>query len=690
MKLKKILAIKQASSRKCSYLSILLGCILPITQAHGQAPVTRGETSARDGWVTVAPAEFEGAINNPLKGFRDYKEQGYGLLKRTYINWNDIEVGAEDTVDRIIAHTNKITEINGKRFEDLNVKLVPRVFLDWNGTAGRQYWPTDLHTFDYDSPAFQERLKRLIAKLGEAWDNDPRIFAVQMGLIGYWGEHHSPAPTADQKRLLTEAFQKAFKNKPVLVRHTDAEFMQAGFGIYYDTFGNLGREQSKGNESQFPWQATHVYPDIWKKAPIEGEVEYNWQTNRASTSKPLETYGYKPNETMKVPAYRRYMIDKIRRYQTSYLGWISSYDDSDPEVVAGAAELQKSFGYRFVLESASYPETLKPGKDLPIKLSVRNTGSAPFYLDWPVGVALLDPATKKPIWSTPLRGVDIRKWLPGEKWDSRAFAYTRPAVSYHEQGQATIPDDIKPGEYIVALALLDREGGLQPSARFAIENYFCGGWHPLGIIGIGETPKEGALKDIKFDSPAFDNSLHYKVPERLLTVKTPPLPPVNAVVPWTPDPNIELINPWRYWTLEGQPKALKKENHVNDRSKAGVTDQRFIRVTGDFGRGSSLRYSLGKGIKLECGSYRLAFNVRGTPGQVVAFEIADSVDFATADGPSVIAKKDSIPLTDQWQEHSLTFEIGTPLKNQAFLRFQFPNEATGTFDLTNTRLKKVK
>ena len=29
-----------------------------------------------------------------------------------------------------------ITATNGKRFEDLNVKLVPRVFLDWNDGTG--------------------------------------------------------------------------------------------------------------------------------------------------------------------------------------------------------------------------------------------------------------------------------------------------------------------------------------------------------------------------------------------------------------------------------------------------------------------------------------------------------------------------------------------------------------------------
>jgi hypothetical protein len=678
-------------NRRFTLFALILWVIFPGERVPAQDGQSARSISAtvQNGWVTVTPPEFHEAINNPLKGFRAYKEQGYGLLVRTYIKWSDIELRADDTVERIIAHTNQITQIKGKRFEDLNVKLVPRVFLDWNGTAGRQHWPADLHTFDYDSAEFQQRLRRLVAKLGEAWDNDPRIFAVQMGLIGYWGEHHSPAPTAAQRRLLTEAFQQAFRNKPVLVRHTDPEFMQAGFGIYYDTFANLSREQPEGAETQFPWQATHVYPEIWKRAPIEGEVEYNWQKTRASSSKPTETFGVAPDETMKVPAYRRYMIDKIRRYQTSYLGWISSYDDSDPAIVAGAAELQKAFGYRFVLESASYPLAVQPGKPLTVKLSARNTGSAPFYLDWPVAVALLDPATKKPVWSAPLAGVDIRKWLPGENWDTAAFAYRRPAVASSDKGHATLPANIKPGTYLVALALVDRQGGMMPSARFANENYFRGGWHPLGFIGVGEPPKDVALKNVQFDRPAFDDRLHYKVPQKLLSVKTPSAPQGKAVTPWTADPNVELINPWRYWTLEGNSPSLEKEVHA-DSSVAGSDGHRVIRVTGDFGRrGASLRYSLGKGVRLEVGRYHLAFRVRGTSGLTVDCEVADSVDFTAADGPRIVAKKASIPLTDQWQEHSLEFEISTKFKEQTFLRFRLPREVKGTFDLTDTRLKVV-
>ena len=151
---------------KLKHVLFCLGFALAAAQTQAALIASTNGTSVRAGWVTVAPAEFLGAINNPLKGFRDYKAQGYGLLERTYIKWSDIEVCADDTVERIIAHTAKITQINGKRFEDLNIKLVPRVFLDWDGSARRQHWPADLHTFDYDSPDFQERLRRLVAKLG--------------------------------------------------------------------------------------------------------------------------------------------------------------------------------------------------------------------------------------------------------------------------------------------------------------------------------------------------------------------------------------------------------------------------------------------------------------------------------------------------------------------------------------------
>ena len=38
------------------------------------------------------------------------------------------------------------------------------------------------------------------------------------------------------------------------------------------------------------------------------------------------------------------------------------------------------------------------------------------------------------------------------------------------------------------------QAGMQPSLRFANENYFEGGYHPMGYIGIGESVADTRLK----------------------------------------------------------------------------------------------------------------------------------------------------------------------------------------------------
>jgi len=646
---------------------------------------------ANDGgaMVAVRPREFIGAINNPLKGFRDYHSEGYGLLVRQYVPWNAIEACEGDTVERIIAHTNRITQRGGKSLAELNVKLVPRVYLDWDGTRGtaersKQHWPADLPEFDYDSPAFQQRLRNLIAKLGQAWDNDPRIFAIQMGLIGYWGEHHSPAPTRAQRELLTECFRAAFKHKPVLVRHTDAEFMSAGFGIYYDTFGNVGREPHMAERSpsivgQFPWQATNVYPDIWKRSPIEGEVEYTWQKERADAD-PEGTFGRTPDETMLVPAYRRYMIDKIRRYHCSYLGWISGYSSDQPEVLAGAGELQKAFGYRFVLESFRFTPTVVAGGPLRVELAVRNTGSAPFYLDWPVAIGLLDPATRQPVWSAPLSKVEIRTWLPGQEWDGEADAYRRPARLNTVSDAVVLPAAIKPGEYLVALAILDREGGMVPSVRFAIENYVAGGWHPLGRIGVGRAPGRADVGDVPFDSPAFDRSLTYRVPAELLAVQPPPIPDHDPAPRWQPDPEVELLNPWRYWTITARTDQVEKQVRF-DGPVDSPAGRRVQVVSGEYGQGTNLSHTWFDRGKLEPGRYRFTCQVKGTPGQVVRFDVAD--------GWRETAGLTELTLTADWVRQTIEFEFPAAFKDETRLRFRMPQDQSGEFLLTDYHLVRT-
>jgi hypothetical protein len=152
---------------------------------------------------------------------------------------------------------------------------------------------------------------------------------------------------------------------------------------------------------------------------------------------------------------------------------------------------------------------------------------------------------------------------------------------------------------------------------------------------------------------------------------------VKAVTPWTPDPKQELINPWRYWILEARGKGPEKQILA-----AGPGGSRVIRVTGDFGERSGLNHNFGNSAKLDPGRYRFAFRVRGTPGQ--------SVDFELADGWRRVSKEAQIPLTAEWQKHSIEFEIKTKFQDGTTLRFRLPRDTKGTFDLADTRLKRVE
>jgi len=208
-------------------------------------------------------------------------------------------------------------------------------------------------------------------------------------------------------------------------------------------------------------------------------------------------------------------------------------------------------------------------------------------------------------------------------------------------------------------------------------NYFRGGWHPLGFSGIGDPPQEASLKDVAFDSPAFDDSLYYRVPAPLRAVQAPPVPPVKAVTPWTPDSDTELINPWRYWILRTPNDDLEKQSLAD-----GPSASRVIRVAGDFGDDSSLSYNFGVGVKLDPGRYHFVFRVRGTPGLLVDFELGEDW--------RLVSREAQISLTEQWQEYSIVFEVKSTSRDVTTLRFRLPRDAKGTFDLADTRLKVAK
>ncbi len=437
-----------------------------------------------DRQIVIKPAEYTGALRNPLKGFRD----GGSTLWKQYIRWNEVENDASDGLDRLIDYCREAWKWKGEGVERKNVKVIPRIFLEWpRGRSKGKHWPADLEDGDYSSEAFHRRLLGMIEKMGQAWDDDPRVAFVEMGLIGYWGEHHHPSPTPRQEKLMGDAFAAAFKNKLLMRRHA-WEFTQYPFGVYWDSFAHPGQIRRHG-------LAIQAMGDFWKQRPLGGECAFNW--GQPLSRDPIDMVMNHSDE----------VIRWIRRLHANHLGLIGHGND-DPRFVTNAERIQKALGYRFVIDEFRYTASLAPGGMLEAGFVVRNTGSSPLHYDWPVEISLLEPTDRTPVWTAIFEDVDVRRWIGGELWDETAGEYFIPAAPQKVQGRFPLPADLPKGRYIIALAILD-PAGMLPSARFAVANYFCGGRHPMGIAGVGAEVDQPEIGPAEFDDPKEDFSLRY-------------------------------------------------------------------------------------------------------------------------------------------------------------------------------------
>lgn len=459
--------------------------------------------------LTVIPQPYERALRNPLMGFTD-KDVNHPWASTThiYINWNELENHESDGIDKILSVSN--TKFSG--LAAINKKAIVRVILHYPNKDPEKYWPSDMTTDDYTSEQFKTRVLRLIKRLGIAWDNDPRVAFVELGIFGKWGEQHSPTPTLEMQNLAGQAFVEAFKTKKVSIRQIWNHFKEFSFGEYWDSWGHYDQMWGHGESINKINDAEGLY----KHTYIGGEVAYDWGNGDIQP-------GASPTLSVAVEKHRNYVINTIRWLHCTQLRWISAYDRNNAAAVAGAEEIQKAFGYRFVLDEVrvSMDDSLK------VSFDVRNEGSAPFYYNWPVEVALLNASTLQPVWKSVMKSADIREWLPGSGWTGPEWTQTsdwRGAIPHEtwtssgisgwsvqpraytvdEKFQVNLPS----GNYVLALAILD-PGGMLPGVRFATANYINGGRHPMAIVNPVAATVAELPASFSFDEPFNDKSLYY-------------------------------------------------------------------------------------------------------------------------------------------------------------------------------------
>ena len=463
------------------------------------------ETNAPEYQFIPKPLYY--SVKNPLTGWRGKREvfkkgeaidDGYETLKKWYIGWNELESSESDTVEKMAGFFDDLWQDLPAR----NEKAIPRIVLvDARGS----YVPKDLPPFPsikenwresawYTNPAVQPRIERLIHRVGQLWDRDPRVAFVEMGIQGKYAEQWGLAQMPDFARWLCREFTNAFPNKKILFRSIGTPawgkdtsvYKEIGkyfhFGYYMDSFGY------PTYVSELKAIAALDGGHRWEYAVMGGEIRAERNTNLNAAT----------------------LINNIRSGHVNHQGWDMP---ATPKEFSEMDTLRAAFGYHFVITDYHQPLRVEPGQTLAVSFKVKNTGSSPFYYRWPVKVSLVDEATRETVLSQRLDSVDIRTWLPGDEWNVKKQAYAKPPKEYPVQASLPLPAALKPGNYVVTLAVLDPEGGNLPSVRFEIENYWPGGWHPMGRVGVGVDNPHPALDPATFYLDSVDASVHYIVPK---------------------------------------------------------------------------------------------------------------------------------------------------------------------------------
>ena len=335
-------------------------------------------------------SKTEGPIKNPLKGWNsgwwnDHPESSVGFQ---YIKWKEFEP-SDGNFD--YAAVENIIDRPGSKGRH----LILRLYCDWHGDNATSDCPDWMYTqegvarlqgdngryiTDFNDAKYLAKAQEAIQALASRYDNDPRIYSLQMGLIGYWGEWHSfgsdfsgngfEITDATKTTILTN-YKTNFSRAKLMVRYPWREPTQSasGIGFHNDFF-----VANNGHSDEFD-VAVNTGTQ-WLTNPIGGEVPPRSDTEASAEKMEL----YQTDKGMDMIQTGRYSTMKPGSYRVT---------EGDANY-AGYLKLHKKMGYNYQIDEAVFSERANRTNPLSIELRGSNIGVAPMYYNWDVQFALLD------------------------------------------------------------------------------------------------------------------------------------------------------------------------------------------------------------------------------------------------------------------------------------------------------------
>ncbi|WP_343559048.1 DUF4832 domain-containing protein [Sphingobacterium sp.] len=415
--------------------------------------LNRGNT-----WTEGKPIEYQGAVKS-LKN-KDYPNTTIAYFR---LYWRFLEPGQGQFNWSLIDEALRTAHQRG---QTLLLRIAPYGEGDSKGNdvpdwyrvmvGKKNEWFVDSAGWrvDPEDARYAKYFGRMISQLAQRYDGHPDLEAVDLSIVGFWGEGRGTVELSKLTReSLVDAYTDNFVQTPLIALLTDRKTQQymlsrRPVGWRIDCLGDLGG---------FDDNWSHMYDyypqgivgfgmqDAWQKAPVSLEVCWVMQKWK--------------DEGWDID----YIIDQSLKWHISSFNAKSSAVPKEwwPHVNSWLNKM----GYRYVLKKMTYPKEIGRGQKMNFTSWWENKGVAPIYKKQ---FALAIRLKNEQGTVTKITDADLRSWLPGDiLYDNAIF----------------IPYDLKPGAYSLEVAVIDRNTG-QAGVKLAITGRSPDGWYPMGKIEV--------------------------------------------------------------------------------------------------------------------------------------------------------------------------------------------------------------
>jgi hypothetical protein len=204
-----------------------------------------------------------------------------------------------------------------------------------------------------------------------------------------------------------------------------------------------------GTSDRFTVRSPQFFHDAFRQTPTVFELEHYGKV------KSLGNWDALPNSSASRfgqgktgPDFFRGALELLHATYIGYHGDAREWLTDNPELTK---ELLNRCGYWLFPQSIELPAHLAAGGRVPLTLVMDNRGVAPPYAPYELRVKLSGAGSP----FIQVLGAGGRSWLPGA-----------PVASQYE---FSLPADLKPGEYQLAIGLLDRSGSQERPVEFGLK-----------------------------------------------------------------------------------------------------------------------------------------------------------------------------------------------------------------------------